>query len=162
MNDQSEEDTTTEKSSETQRQDSSEERPRKRRTTSETSSRAPSKSSASRSASGTSSRAASDTSGEPKRTKAPARSASSGRISAVQVVKKAVEQFGTLTGRAPESVVGARWDNEQWIVRLEVVESRRIPDSADLLAEYEVELDGQGELLAYSRNDRYVRGRPSE
>lgn len=153
MNDQSEEDTTEEKTSEGQRQDSSEERPRKRRTTSETSAKA---------SSGTSARASSGTSRDPKRTKAPSRSSSSGRVSAVQVVKKAVEQFGTLTGRAPESVVGARWDDDKWIVRLEVVESRRIPDSADLLAEYEVELDGQGELLAYSRNDRYVRGRPSE
>lgn len=152
MNDQSEEDTTEEKTSEGQRQGSSEERPRKRRTTSETSAKA----------SSSSARASSGASGEPKRTKAPSRSSSSGRVSAVQVVKKAVEQFGTLTGRAPESVVGARWDDDKWIVRLEVVESRRIPDSADLLAEYEVELDGQGELLAYSRNDRYVRGRPSE
>lgn len=42
------------------------------------------------------------------------------------------------------------------------MDERGIPDSADLLAEYEVELDSQGELLAYSRNDRYVRGCPSE
>lgn len=84
------------------------------------------------------------------------------RVSAVQAVKKAVEQFSTLTGRAPESVVGTRWEDDHWAVRLEVVESRRIPDTADLLAEYDVELDGQGELLAYSRKDRYVRGRPAE
>ena len=84
------------------------------------------------------------------------------RVSAVQAVKKAVEQFSTLTGRAPESVVGTRWEDDHWAVRLEVVESRRIPDTADLLAEYDVELDGQGELLAYSRKDRYVRGRPTE
>lgn len=85
-----------------------------------------------------------------------------GRVSAVQAVKKAVEQFSTLTGRAPESVVGTRWDEDHWAVRLEVVESRRIPDTADLLAEYDVELDAQGELLSYSRKDRYVRGRPTE
>lgn len=84
------------------------------------------------------------------------------KVSAVQAVKKAVEQFTTLTGRAPESVVGTRWEDDHWAVRLEVVESRRIPDTADLLAEYDVELDGHGELLAYSRQDRYVRGRPTE
>lgn len=84
------------------------------------------------------------------------------RISAVRAVKKAIEQFGTLTGRPPESVVGTRWKDDHWSVRLEVVESRRIPDSADLLAEYEVELDADGELMAYDRKDRYVRGRPSE
>ena len=84
------------------------------------------------------------------------------RISAVRAVKKAIEQFSTLTGRPPESVVGTRWKDDHWSVRLEVVESRRIPDSADLLAEYEVELDADGELMAYDRKDRYVRGRPSE
>lgn len=87
---------------------------------------------------------------------------SGSRISAVKAVKQALEQFNTVTGRTPESVVGTRWDEDHWIVRLEVVESRRIPDTADLLAEYEVELDGSGELVAYSRQDRYVRGRPSE
>lgn len=89
-------------------------------------------------------------------------SATGKRISAVRAVKKAIEQFGTLTGRPPESVVGTRWKDDHWSVRLEVVESRRIPDSADLLAEYEVELDADGELMAYDRKDRYVRGRPSE
>lgn len=84
------------------------------------------------------------------------------RVSAVQAVKKAVEQFSTLTGRAPESVVGTKWEEDHWALRLEVVESRRIPDTADLLAEYDVELDAQGELLSYSRKDRYVRGRPTE
>lgn len=95
----------------------------------------------------------------PKETKS---GSSGGRVSAVQAVKKAVEQFSDLTGRAPESVVGTRWNEDHWAVRLEVVESRRIPDTADLLAEYDVELDAQGELLSYSRKDRYVRGRPTE
>lgn len=97
---------------------------------------------------------------KPKETKSAG--SDSGRVSAVQAVKKAVEQFSTLTGRAPESVVGTRWEEDHWAVRLEVVESRRIPDTADLLAEYDVELDRTGELLAYSRRDRYVRGRPTE
>ncbi|WP_231442412.1 gas vesicle protein [Brevibacterium zhoupengii] len=84
------------------------------------------------------------------------------RVSTVQAVKKAVEQFSALTGRSPESVVGARWADDHWAVRLEVVESRRVPDTADLLAEYDIQLDEQGELLEYSRQNRYVRGRPSE
>lgn len=96
---------------------------------------------------------------KPKETKS---ASAGGRVSAVQAVKKAVEQFSDLTGRAPESVVGTRWDEDHWALRLEVVESRRIPDTADLLAEYDVELDAQGELLSYSRRDRYVRGRPTE
>lgn len=96
------------------------------------------------------------------RSESRSQAAAGKRISAIRAVKKAIEQFSTLTGRPPESVVGTRWKDDHWSVRLEVVESRRIPDSADLLAEYEVELDEDGELMAYDRKDRYVRGRPSE
>ncbi|PWH06471.1 gas vesicle protein [Brachybacterium endophyticum] len=84
------------------------------------------------------------------------------RVSAADAVKTAVSQFGELTNRTPESVIGVRWDEDHWSVRIEVVESRRIPDTADLLAEYEVELDRLGHITSYDRKDRYVRGRPGE
>lgn len=83
------------------------------------------------------------------------------KVSASAVVKRTLEQFSSLTARTPESVVGVHAQDEGWLVRLEVVESRRIPDSADLLAEYEVELDRDGHIVSYDRRDRYVRGRPS-
>ncbi|MFG1933377.1 gas vesicle protein GvpO [Mycobacterium sp. NPDC048908] len=38
-----------------------------------------------------------------------------------------------------------------------MVEERRIPSSADMLALYEIELDADGEFLAYSRTRRYMR-----
>ena len=43
-------------------------------------------------------------------------------------------------------------------VGVEVVESHRIPDSADILAVYEVCLDESGELESYRRTQRYSRG----
>jgi|SRR5690349_7262124 gas vesicle protein GvpO len=45
-----------------------------------------------------------------------------------------------------------------WIVEVETVEDRRIPSSADILALYEMELDPDGEMLAYQRTRRYMRG----
>jgi hypothetical protein len=42
-------------------------------------------------------------------------------------------------------------------VTLEVVELRRIPESTDVLASYEVELDGDGRYLGFSRGRRYSR-----
>ncbi|WP_129662229.1 gas vesicle protein GvpO [Rothia uropygialis] len=83
-------------------------------------------------------------------------------ISAGKAVKSALEQFVDLTRRQPESVVGVKKSGEGWVVRLEVVESRRIPDTADLLAIYEVDLDAEGDIVAYDRKDRYVRGHPSD
>ncbi len=49
-------------------------------------------------------------------------------------------------------------DEGGWIIEVETVEDRRIPSSADILALYEVELDSSGEMLAYQRTRRYMRG----
>jgi hypothetical protein len=46
-----------------------------------------------------------------------------------------------------------------WCVIVEVVETRRIPDSADILATYQAEVDDDGELVSYRRLRRYNRGR---
>ena len=48
-------------------------------------------------------------------------------------------------------------DEGGWFIEVETVEDRRIPSSADMLALYEVELDSNGEMLAYRRTRRYLR-----
>jgi hypothetical protein len=73
-----------------------------------------------------------------------------------------MEQLHELTGRAPEGVVQLSREGEDWTVGVEVVESRRIPDSADILAVYEVRADDRGRLLGYERIRRYARGRGSD
>jgi hypothetical protein len=64
-----------------------------------------------------------------------------------------------LTGCDPEGVTSLARTDEGWRIGVEVVESRRVPDSTDILAVYSVEVDGSGELVSYDRNDRYYRGR---
>jgi gas vesicle protein GvpO len=49
-------------------------------------------------------------------------------------------------------------DEGGWIVEAEVVEDPRIPSTADILALYEIELNAEGELLAYRRTRRCMRG----
>ena len=80
-------------------------------------------------------------------------------MGATEMVKRAVEQVGTLTGRPVEGVLGVRRNGDEggWRVTLEVVELRRIPDSTDVLAAYEVEVDDDGELREYLRTRRYYR-----
>ncbi|MFC7728204.1 gas vesicle protein GvpO [Actinomadura keratinilytica] len=65
-----------------------------------------------------------------------------------------------MTGRAAEGVVGVeRREDGGWRVTVEVVETHRIPDSSDILAVYEADLDADGELAAFHRVRRYTRGR---
>ncbi|MFB4320562.1 gas vesicle protein GvpO [Actinomadura sp. 21ATH] len=87
-------------------------------------------------------------------------------LSAAEAAKRAVHHVTEMTGRTAESVVGVhRTDGgdgeggDGWCVTVEVVETHRIPDSADILAVYEAEVDGDGELMSYRRVRRYPRGR---
>ena len=83
----------------------------------------------------------------------------SAKPSAMKVARAAAEQLTELTGRRPEVVVGVERNDDGWQVELEVVESRRIPDSTDILATYRVQVDEDGEMMGYYRAQRYVRGK---
>jgi len=63
-----------------------------------------------------------------------------------------------LTGHDVETVISIERNDDGWKVGVEVVETRRIPDSADILASYEVFVDCEGELVSYRRTHRYARG----
>jgi hypothetical protein len=64
-----------------------------------------------------------------------------------------------LTGREPESIVGVQRTDDGWSVSFEVVEDRRIPSSADILAIYEATINTRGKLTTFQRVNRYPRGR---
>ncbi|WP_010313751.1 gas vesicle protein GvpO [Saccharopolyspora spinosa] len=83
-------------------------------------------------------------------------------LKAAQVARLAVRQVHELTGRQPEGVTSLERSERGWVVGVEVVESRRVPDTADILAVYEAELDDDGDLVSYRRVDRYARGRGNE
>ncbi|GAA4693409.1 hypothetical protein GCM10023215_33340 [Pseudonocardia yuanmonensis] len=72
--------------------------------------------------------------------------------------RRAAEEIVALTGRELESVVSIERRDEGWMIGVEVVETRRIPDSADILAVFEVEVDEHGDLLGYKRTGRHSRG----
>ncbi|TMQ86253.1 gas vesicle protein [Actinomadura soli] len=81
-------------------------------------------------------------------------------LSASEAALRAAEHVTAMTGRCAECVVGVeRAGEDGWRVTVEVVETRRIPDSADILAVYDAEVDADGELVAYRRARRYSRGR---
>ena len=86
------------------------------------------------------------------------RSRRNGQLSPVDLARAARGQLAELTGRAPESVLGLRKDEDGWKVTVELVELRRVPNSTDLLGCYVVTLDDNGELVGYERVRRYQRG----
>ena len=74
-----------------------------------------------------------------------------------EVVEKARRQLGALLGKEPETVSSLESTGDGWLATLEVVEVPRIPESTDVLASYEIELDEDLNLRRYARVRRYHR-----
>lgn len=79
-------------------------------------------------------------------------------LTAAQAGRAGLALVGELTGKQAESVAGVEPTEEGWLVTVDVVEERRIPSSADVLASYEADLAPDGDLIAYRRVRRYARG----
>ncbi|MCX5203061.1 gas vesicle protein [Streptomyces sp. NBC_00237] len=77
----------------------------------------------------------------------------------MRVLRAAREQISELTGMPAESVSSFEQIEDGWVLRVEVLELERVPDTMSLLASYEVQLDPDGELTGYRRVGRYERGR---
>jgi Gas vesicle synthesis protein GvpO len=76
-----------------------------------------------------------------------------------QAVEAALRQVMGLSGKQAESITDVERREDGWMIGIEVVEDHRIPSSADILASYEATVDQDGELIAYRRLSRYIRGR---
>jgi gas vesicle protein GvpO len=78
-------------------------------------------------------------------------------VPAAVAARRAAQQVAEFTGRTPECVISIDRADGGWKVGVEVVEIRRIPDTQDVLAIYEVRLDRGGDLVSYRRTRRYAR-----
>jgi Gas vesicle synthesis protein GvpO len=85
-----------------------------------------------------------------------------GKPSPAALARQAAGELAELLGRDPEGIVSLERGEDGWFVGVEVVEVRRIPDTADVLAEYEVEADEDGHLTGYRRMRRYPRGKAQD
>lgn len=81
-----------------------------------------------------------------------------GNLNAATIVNVAREQIAALTGMPVDTVSRVLRDGNGWMLDLELVEMKRIPDSNDVLATYQVHLDAEGNLMSFLRTNRYYRG----
>jgi gas vesicle protein GvpO len=89
-------------------------------------------------------------------------SSDNGRLSASELGAAALATVRELTGYEPEAVIAFEWDGEYWRITVDALELSRVPNTTDILGEYEIRLDDQGTLHGYKRTRRFVRGQPSE
>ena len=81
------------------------------------------------------------------------------RMSAGSAAQAALRNLAELTTKEPTGITSLESSEDGWLVGIEVVEDKRVPSSADILALYEAEIDGgDGSLVSYRRVRRYSRG----
>lgn len=76
----------------------------------------------------------------------------------MRAARRAARQVHDLTGHEPDNVVSVTKNEHGWEVGVEVTELHRIPDTTDIMAVYQVEIDAGGELISCKRGQRYHRG----
>jgi hypothetical protein len=79
------------------------------------------------------------------------------RAHAKTLSRAALAEVAQLTGKEAEKVVALRRDGEVWVLDVDVVDIRRVPDTTDFMATYRVHLDEAGNLLELHRVRRFVR-----
>lgn len=80
----------------------------------------------------------------------------------VDLIDGARSQLKALTGYPVDSVSEFGKTDDGWKLTVAVVELRRIPPSTDVLAEYVVGLDPDGDIVDYHRGRRYYRDQVGE
>lgn len=84
------------------------------------------------------------------------------RLHGRDAADRAVAELTDLLDVTPYGVVGLERLGSTWQVTVEVVELERVPETTNIIGEYTVDLDDDGELVGYRRVGRYVRGRAEE
>lgn len=79
-----------------------------------------------------------------------------------QLAERAKSQLAEVTGLKPITITGAFKDEQVWHVALDMLEMSRIPPATDVLGDYEVLLDDDGNMLRFERKRTRLRGEPME
>lgn len=79
-------------------------------------------------------------------------------MESADIARRAKELLAQLTGLKAHAITGLYRNGDGWHVSIDLVELKRIPETTDVLASYEVVLDDQGNMLRYRRTHRYYRG----
>jgi hypothetical protein len=80
------------------------------------------------------------------------------QMNADQLVKKAQGDFAKFSKMPVNGVTGLSRTEQGWVVSLEALERRAIPDTMDILGIYEVHMDDEGNFLSFERKKLRKRG----
>jgi len=79
-----------------------------------------------------------------------------------ELAERAKSQLAEVTGLKPVTVTGTYKDEQGWHVAVDMLEMSRIPTATDVLGDYEVLTDENGNMLKFERKRTRLRGEPME
>jgi len=87
----------------------------------------------------------------------PAFDSEGGTASIIEVRNQVIELSTDVIGRSLDGIVEISRTDEAWRAVVEIIERRSVPDTQDILGQYEIELDDDGEVIGYRRLEKYRR-----
>jgi hypothetical protein len=79
-----------------------------------------------------------------------------------ELIARTKKQMEVITGLAPETVSRLDPAESGWNVGIDMLEHSAIPRTRDLLASFDVAVDGEGNIQRWRRTSRFVRGDQAE
>ena len=79
-----------------------------------------------------------------------------------ELAEQAKSQLAEVTGLKPITVTGTFKDEQGWHIALDMLEMSRIPTATDILGDYEVLADENGNMVKFERKRTRLRGEPME
>ena len=78
------------------------------------------------------------------------------------LAERAKSQLAAVTGLKPVTVTGTFKDEQGWHIELDMLEMSRIPPATDVLGDYDVLVDEDGNMMKFERKRTRLRGDPME
>jgi len=79
-----------------------------------------------------------------------------------KLAERAKNQLAEVTGLKPVTVTGTFKDEQGWHITLDMLEMSRIPAATDVLGDYDVLVDEDGNMMKFERKRTRLRGEPME
>ncbi len=78
------------------------------------------------------------------------------------LAERAKSQMAEVTGLKAVGVTETFKDEHGWHIAVDMLEMSRVPDTTDVLGDYDVLLDDNGDLLRFVRTRTHLRGESAE
>jgi hypothetical protein len=77
--------------------------------------------------------------------------------SIIEIRNQVIELSTDVIGRGLDGIIEVSRDEDNRRAVVEIIERRSVPDTQDILGQYEIELDESGEVIGYRRLEKYRR-----